>query len=614
MGIESLTLTSEGRQLIPRTDEEWRDWVSATATRDYTLNDPLLDWLDLYGKDHGFQRDDLLEGYDPNTDFSLFIMRKGTEFEAAVVKHLGTLLSVYTVATGPERSRDLGAAEETFEAMRRGEPVVSQAVLRDAECRTYGMADLLIRSDEVHRLFPNAITAEVARMPAADLDGEPWHYRVIDIKYSTLHFLAGGGLQDTYGSTWAYMVQVQIYNRALGRLQGYLPPEAYLLGRGWQQTIKGQTERANNCLERLGSVPGSYISRSKGPLAEAADAACAWIRRVRTDGQTWQVLPVPSMPELRPDMGSTSDQPWHDAKQRIGHQLEDLTLLWQVGPDKRRAANDAGVLRWTDLVCTPQDVGVTGEKRVSTLNAILDVNRSTGGPPVRPDKVRSAEEEWRPEPALEFYVDFETVSDLDDDFSRIPEKNGQPLIFMIGCGHVEDGEWRYTCFTADALAESHEAEIIDLWFDHMATVRRRLDPDGEVPKLLHWSHAEQTTFETAFNSAKERHPENAWSTPRWFDILKQVVREEPIVVRGAFSFGLKAVAKAMYAHGLIDTEWEAGPTDGMGAMVGAWSCIAETADRGCRLPETKLMQNIGRYNEVDCKVMMEIVRYLRRYH
>ena len=614
MGLESLTHTLEGSQLIPKTDEDWREWLSATATRHYTLNDPLLDWLDLYGKDHGFQRDDELEGHDPRTDFSQFIMRKGTEFETSVLEYLGTLVPIYTVATGPERSRDLGAAEETFDAMRRGDPVIYQAVLRDAASRTYGMADLLIRSDEAHRLFPNAITPEAAHVPAPDLGGEPWHYCVADVKFSTLRFYSGGGLSDTVGSVWAYKVQVYIYNRALGRLQGYLPPEAYLLGRGWQQTVKGQTARGNSCLERLGPVLQDYVSGSKGSLALAVDAASAWVRRVRTEGAGWQVLPEPSVPELRPNMGGTSDQPWHSAKQSIGLELQDLTMLWQVGLKGRRAANEIGVVRWSDTECRSSVVGVDGPKQGPTLDAILDVNRSPDGPSVRPLKVHAAEAEWRREPPLEFYVDFETVSDLDDDFARIPEKGGQPLIFMIGCGHMEKGEWQWSCFTVDALSEDCEAHSIDGWFAHMEAVRQRLDPDGEEPMVFHWSHAEATTLETAFNSAKNRHPEKDWGNPKWFDFLMRVAREEPVVVNGAFGFGLKAVAKAMYTHGHIKTDWEAGPTDGLGAMVGAWSCAAEASERGCGLPETELMREIAEYNEVDCKVMMEIVRHLRRSH
>ena len=614
MGIDALTTAADGRPVAPETDEEWLDWVRATATRNHALDDPLLDWLDLYGKERGFLRDDELDDYDPRTDFREFIMRKGREFEDAVVVKLGTLVPVHAIATGESGSRDLKAAEETFAAMSRGEPVIWQAVLRDAESRTHGTADLLVRSDTLRELFPDSITSEASSTPAPDLDGGPWHYRVVDIKFATLHFYAGGGLSDTNGSVWAYKTQVYIYNRALGRLQGYLAPEAYLLGRGWQRTANRQTERGSSCLDRLGPVPQDHVSRSRGPLALAVDQAVAWVRRARTDGEGWDLLPQPSVPELRPNMAHTSDQPWHRQKQRIATEIEDLTLLWQVGLGKRDDANRAGLLHWSDPACSAESIGITGAKRAPTLDAIIAINRSADGPPIRPDRVVAGESRWRPEPRLEFYVDFETVSDLDDDFSRIPHKGGQPLIFMIGCGHVEAGEWMWSCFTADGLSEQCEADIIDAWFDHMEETRQRLDPTGETPSAFHWSHAEQSTLETAFNSAKSRHPEKAWPSPRWFDFLGRVVREEPLVIQGAFQFGLKSVAKAMHTLGLIETAWEAGPTDGLGAMAGAWSCAAEAGERGRTLAETELMQEIARYNEVDCKVIMEIVAYLRANH
>ena len=614
MGLEALTRDADGHRIVPRTEVDWRDWVSATATRKHALSDPLLDWLSLYGRERGFQPDNELEGYDERTDFGRFIMRKGTEFEAAVVAYLGTMVPLYTVETGPEGSRALAAAEETFDAMRRGREGIYQAVLRDAVSRTYGVADLLIRSDHLHRLSPGSVAADAASIPAPDLGGQPWHYRVVDIKYTTLHFLADWGLGDSGGSIWAYKVQVYMYNRALGRLQGYVAPEAHLLGRGWERTAKAHTERGLSCLDRLGAVPHDHVSRSRGVLAMAADEACAWLRRLRAEGASWGVLPEPSVPELRPHMTSSSADLWHSASQDIGRRQGELTQLWQVGVEKRRVANRAGILRWSDPACTSQALGVTGETVGPTLQAILEVNRSTDGPSIRPARVHAAEEEWREEPPLEFYVDFETVSDLDDDFSSIPQKGGQPLIFMIGCGHVDDGAWRWACFTADALSEQCEAGIIDGWFAHMDAVRQRLDPDGAEPRVFHWSHAEQSTFEMAFNSAKKRHPDRGWESPRWFDSLKRVVKEEPVVVRGAFGFGLKAVAKAMHANGHIATSWGAGPTDGMGAMVGAWSCALEAAERRCTLPETKLMGEIALYNEVDCKVMMEVVRYLRDHH
>jgi len=54
--------------------------------------------------------------------------------------------------------------------------------------------------------------------------------------------------------------------------------------------------------------------------------------------------------------------------------------------------------------------------------------------------------------------------------------------------------------------------------------------------------------------------------------------------------------------------------DGLGAMVGAWHCGREAAARGIRLIDTELMQEIQRYNEVDCQVMQQILEYLRQNH
>ena len=51
-----------------------------------------------------------------------------------------------------------------------------------------------------------------------------------------------------------------------------------------------------------------------------------------------------------------------------------------------------------------------------------------------------------------------------------------------------------------------------------------------------------------------------------------------------------------------------------GAMVGAWWGASEARRRDCSLDEVEMITEIQDYNEVDCKVMMEIIKYLRTYH
>jgi hypothetical protein len=46
-------------------------------------------------------------------------------------------------------------------------------------------------------------------------------------------------------------------------------------------------------------------------------------------------------------------------------------------------------------------------------------------------------------------------------------------------------------------------------------------------------------------------------------------------------------------------------------MVGAWWCDAEAARTGVPMPALPLMIDIGRYDEVDCRAMAELVAWLR---
>ena len=173
---------------------------------------------------------------------------------------------------------------------------------------------------------------------------------------------------------------------------------------------------------------------------------------------------------------------------------------------------------------------------------------------MRPAHIGAARSEWIDVPPLEFYVDLETVNDIDDDSSAIPKRGGQRLVFMVGCGHLEDTEWRFECFVADQLAEPAGAVMIEQWLNHMDTVRDRLDP-GSHPKVIHWSGHEVSSLTTAFNAVVKRHGSraNRWPAPRWFDFLQQVINKEPVVVKGAHGFGLKAITSSVHAQGLVKT-------------------------------------------------------------
>ncbi len=602
MGFDAYLEDDDGNVVAPPPDGDWDDWVSAGRTRNYCNGETLSDWLDLCGEAKGFVRDRDLPGWDPYLDWTEFIFAQGHAFETAVLKLLDERHGVCRVEVpgleGWKQVRSLEAARLTFEAMRRAEPIISQGVLWNPADRTYGAADLLIRSDILHELFPEAIAEDEVDLGAPGIGLIRRHYRVVDVKFRNLPLLkdghAGGDVKD-------YMVQVYIYNQALGRIQGLLPGSAYLLGRSWSQN----GDRGDSCMDRLAICRNDHAVGSQS-IAELASAAVGWIRRVKRDGLSWEPAPVPTVPELWPG-GEPGG--WSAAYKEIQAATEDVIAMWQVGPGKRPIAHANGIFRWTDESFTADKVGLTGVN-ADTLERMREINLAADGDPVAPTVLHHAVDEWGVARGVEFYVDFEWTGDINDDFSRMPRKGGDDVIFMIGCGHMEEGRWRFSCFIADDLSDAAEGKVIDDWFDHMQSVTERLAPRMD-PLVFHWSYAEKTNLDDAYNSARKRHPEKSWPQPNWYDFLNKVMKQEPVVVRGAMAFGLKAVARAMHSHGLIETQWGDSVTDGLNAMVAAWRCAEQAAERGCTLPAIPLMDDIRAYNEVDCKVMMEIVRFLR---
>jgi hypothetical protein len=599
-------LRDDGVPCDPHTDLEWLDWVAAGETRNWCRNDLLLDWLDEYPMVHGFARDDQLPGYDETFDLGRFLTRQGRAFEKAVLADLAQRWQVVRITHRPDEARLLSAATATHEAMQAGVPIIAAGVLRDPQLRMFGVVDLLVRSDILGQLSPDAFVGDPLELAAIGLS-HGRHYRVVDVKFRTLDLLKSGGL-STSPSDLDTLAQAWVYNEALGRIQGYTPPASYVAGRAWKQ---GE-ERGNRCWERLARVPHDTLVRGRGTdLRETVQQAAAWIRRVRTEGAEWRVLPLPSVPELWPNMKADQDGPWHDAKAKIGAALADLTLLPRVNMTHRARAHDAGVTRWDDPRLSSQLLGISSEKEAAIVDAVLAVNRP-GGETVRPARLVTGTQEWRRRTEVEAFVDFEFLQDLDDDFASFPRKGGQSVIFQIGCGTYQGGEWRFRQFTVDELSIAAEARMIDDWLAHLQTLAADSGGDVSAARLVHWSPAETSNFERAYDNARARHPDRDWPALSWFDLLREVVQAEPLVVRGAFSFSLKAIARSLHALGHIETHWGDALADGAGAMAGAWNAAIEAKRKGVTLGETEVMGEIAAYNEVDCRVMAEILDYLRR--
>ena len=557
--------------------KRYTPWISATKTRNYFFNDHLSDWLKLYG---GRKRSSSNSFSNRNTfTFTEYIKRKGIDFETSVVNLIKNRLSVVCVSDVYNTAQ----IDKTIEYMKQGKPVIHSAPLSNKSNNTYGIADLLVRNDYLYKFLDNVPIFESDKK-ALKL-GVDYYYVVIDIKYQTLSLRSDGIHLLNSKSMRAYKSQLWIYNQALGKIQGYTPRYAYILGRRWKYTSKGAKYFNNSCLNKLGVIDFENVDKF---IKMQTKFALAWNRSVIKNGAKWSLHP-PTKKELYPNMGISGK--YYSTKKKMAEESGELTMLWQCNVNNRNIALENGISSWKDPNCNSEKLGIGGV-RGRVIDKIIKVNRDDKI--ITPDIICNNTGNWQ-QSGNDLFVDFETFSDICKSFDSLPIQESFNRIYLIGVGWMDEGVWKYKKFICKENTRQEELRIMTE-FSEFVNQRNN-------PKLFYW-HAEKNFWKRSCTSSL-----NNTLNHNWIDMCN-IFRQEPIVINGCFGFGLKEIAKNMIHHNLISTKLESNCTNGMTAMIRAWKCYNDFSEP----MKAPIMLDIIKYNEFDVQVLCDIVTYLRENH
>lgn len=628
-------------------DIDWskNEWIRATATRNYLLDDGFLDLLEMKSYTFTKVKPDYQNEYIKTTgssnrnpkNFITALLSQGNKFEAAVIKLLRDKV-------GSNNIKDIGGGcnprsklkyDETIEAMKQGIPIITQGIVRNYSNKTHGIPDLLVRSDWVNRLFddsdPLTDKEEIVSAPKLSSRGggsgrsgsrrkkksktKGYHYVVLDVKYKTLHLTSDGNHLRNDGPMKAYKGQLWVYNQAVGEMQGYTPPAAFILGRKWKFVQQSVNYSGNSCLDCLGRI--DYTGCDLKYISNTQDAL-RWIRLVREEGDEWDLnqRPLPRS-ELYPNMCNKYDFPYHKLKSKFAEDLNELTIIWKCGPKQRKIAHSNGIYSWKDPRCTPSALGVGGKTTPTIMSRILRANHlpevGEGEDKhgyVCPRYIKNNWNGWKNKQSLEFFVDFEMTCGVFSEFNDLPLSNDDSIIFLIGVGHIdrESNQWTFKIFLVESLDGEEEKRICLEFIAYINTMCAEYKCWD--PPLYHWSPAEPSTWKRSMNKHSIISPNLNWS-----DMLK-IFHKEPIAVKGCLNYSLKTIAKAFYKYKFIPTVWDTGSScaDGADAALGAYQVDKECKRLGTSFVEAPLTREIVKYNEVDCKVLQEMLYYLRIYH
>lgn len=573
---------------------EPNEWVSATKLRNFAINDPLCDYLDLYEKKDE-KKDE--KKYKVKTSeeppkkkprlwsrikknvvntFQDFIFKKGELFEKMIwdklqnKRFMTSAFGSYFSNVMITKSKYIDiykAYDDTISNMKKGTEIIYQGVVCNHENNTYGIPDLLIRHDVFEQIFQRKITMEVNNKFA-----HGFNYLIIDVKSSTLQIASNGINFHNNCNGLAIKSQLYVYLDALNGMQGGTFHQAYVLS----------NNRTEHQLGHIATVDySSYDAKYKGMVAKGIE----WIRRLRTEGKNWKLFPKPSIPELYPNQ-KISNFRWDGKKNMIADKLNDITKIWMCGPKQRQIAHHRKIYSWKNPKCTASLLGFKAGKIHDTVDLILNVNRQKQNlylPRSIPKHITSECKQ------IELFVDFETIGPM-----MTPDKNER--IFMIGVGMVKKSIWSYKCLVANDLKPKSEMELIDSFFDFVKSMDCR---------IFHWSDAEINMM----NRANLRH-QNRWKNEQndtqWLDFMK-VMKNEPIVIKGAFNFSLKSIGKAMYQNRMIDKTWDCTCENGLDCMVIAKNLYSQNKFDRTHPDMVKMIH----YNETDCMMIWKIIQYFR---
>jgi len=613
--------------------------VSATKLKNYLINDPCLDWYKYYTEKVNIGRFNVKE-YNPSkreeiklkmnilsennnkkrNNTSLNILFKcGNLFERKVIDDIRLKYPNMVARTDHHKDIVLNH-KDTIKCMNQGVPFIEQAGLYDEDIGIYGVADLIVRSDYLNSLtkFKHLKEEELVKCPKINNN---YNYVVIDIKWSTMELCSNGLNIRNHGLYTAYKGQLAIYNVIIGKIQGYIPNKAYIMGKGFKYTkqenkIKFLYE-GFSYNDRLGEVDYSSFDNN---LIERTKEAIEWIWKVRAEGSNWSCIP-PEVAELYPNMcNSRYDSPYHKLKKTHAEYIKEITLLWNVGVKHRQQAHKHGITRYDDPRLTSKLMGITGNRSI-VIDGMLEMIKNPNKT-IEPNYITNNSYNWQTKSDLDFYVDFETcntsfVNENNMDIFNRKHQSVQDFIFMIGVSYEENGKLKYICFKTEDTTPESEFNNMKNFIQFIEQKTQEYSQKNNIPKndctkrLFHWGSSAETAN---FNHFNKRH-ENIFSDweVTWIDFCR-IFQIEPILIKGCMGFGLKEVAKNMYKHGYIKTVWDDDISDGFSAALLACEYYKLKSQYINNKDLNKVMNDIIKYNAVDCKVVWEIVNFFRRYN
>ena len=601
---------------------DWNTFIPANKVKNYILDDPIIDYLEYISNNNNtnnmneLSTNNIILPKDSRINaFNQYLFNKGNIFETNVVNILKEKFGqkIVTISDNSYKIRSYKKYKETVEHIKKGTPIIYHGVLHDYEKCIYGIPDLIVRKDYLKLLTLDNITQTDIKNNIKNNDLSK-KYVIVEIKFSKLH-LCSDGIHITNSNNYMpyNKSQLYIYNKILGKIQNFESSKSYIIGKCWEYKKDNKLYKGE-MFEKIGCV---NFKKNDKYIRNKTSNAINWLRDLKDVNllNNMKLFP-PSRNELKPNMCRINDK-WQKTKNIIATKTNDITQLWMCGIKNRNTAEKNKIHNWkTHINLKTKQLGISGGKE-NILQNLIDINQDVckHDSKILPLKLNKKQKILiNADKTIEIFIDFETIN-------KLIVGNNSDFIFMIGIGYIIDNKWNFVCLVANDLSNLSEKKILIDFHDTInniiyknASNKRKiniLDKKNIINyKLWHWGYAEIYLYTNAIKRHNLKN--NKINLDKCCNLLN-IFKEICIVSKGMLNFSLKSVVNSFYNNKFIQTSYNTEIDNGMDAMMYAYNKYKLLEDIDSKKVKNDFNEII-KYNEVDCKVMWEILVFLRNHY
>uniref|UniRef100_A0A6C0LWI1 YprB ribonuclease H-like domain-containing protein n=1 Tax=viral metagenome TaxID=1070528 RepID=A0A6C0LWI1_9ZZZZ len=400
----------------------------------FIKKDPILDWLEVYGKDRNFKKDKSM--------YFDYILQKSQEFKKIQINKI--LKQLKNVESFPNTTNYYS--------------------------KSHLLKNIFINSNFIGKY---KLSCKIHILLKGFLVNKLFNIQVDEKKYFQIHI--------------AYITGKLKKNKLLANDQKHLLLKTklyynYKILKNLKINISSKTIIIFRNLKNSNSNWKLYDLK-KSEVKHLLKKSILWKLKLQKAIKKNKLTPY-IYKQLLPNMKNKNDYPWSTAKRKIAEKTNEITQIWNLNlDDKKFLLKKYGVTNWLNI---QKHMLEFKKNKQDQIYNIIDINRSINSKFIINNK-KNIDSHIVHKNYLEIYLDLETLSNV------FFKKNLDQFTFLIGAIFINNytKTTKYKYYLVESICEKEEKRIFHEFITDV-NVYSKLS-NGKIP-IFHWGHIEQSTF------------------------------------------------------------------------------------------------------------------------